>query len=222
VPRTPKPRPSDASVDRLVGLYEDAFERHGATPAALQWPKGRQDERFRSVCRYLTDQPGHTLLDFGCGLGDLKAYLDKSHYELSYTGVDLVEPFVVEAQERYGIDAARKIEHIDDLVGRYEYVVAIGSFNIRYTPDEGENEEIVFEMIRELFDRCETMCAFNMMTDQVDFQQELAYHQNVGRLYEFVCSQLSRRIVIDQSYLPYEFTLAVWKDDEDCSAGADR
>ena len=220
MPRTPKPRrPSDVDIGRLVGLYEDALERHGATPAALQWPRGRQDERFRSVCRYLTEQPGRTLLDFGCGLGDLKAFLDYSHYELSYRGVDLVESFVVKAQERFGIDAARKIEHIDDLVGRYDYVVAIGAFNNKYDPDEKKNEEIVFELIRELFNRCETMCAVNMMTDQVDFRQKSAYHQNVGRLYEFVCSQLSRRIVIDHSYLPYEFTLVVWKDDEDSSAG---
>ena len=50
------------------------------------------------------------------------------------------------------------------------------------------------------------------MTDNVDFVQPGSYHQNPLHFYEFVVSNLTRRLAIDCSYLPYEFCAVLYKD----------
>ena len=52
------------------------------------------------------------------------------------------------------------------------------------------------------------------MTDQVDFIQEGAFHQNVLELYEFAKEKLTKRVAVDESYMPYEFTFHFFKDEE--------
>jgi hypothetical protein len=52
------------------------------------------------------------------------------------------------------------------------------------------------------------------MSDQVDFEAPDAYHQNIFEIYNFSFNNLSRRINIDQSYMPYEYTIHIFNDSE--------
>jgi hypothetical protein len=52
------------------------------------------------------------------------------------------------------------------------------------------------------------------MTDRVDFRQPQALHMNVEDIARFTRRNLSPRLVVDESYMPYEFTLVVFKDAE--------
>lgn len=89
--------------------------------AAVMWSPTGQLERFHAVISILNQQPGETLLDFGCGTGSLSRYVTSG-----YTGYDWSEGM---------IDRARKdhpeAEFIDKLgTGQYDLVACVGTFNL--------------------------------------------------------------------------------------------
>jgi trans-aconitate methyltransferase len=48
------------------------------------------------------DLSGCTLLDIGCGYGDLKRYLNQIYSNFTYIGIDQMPEFISEAKNRYG------------------------------------------------------------------------------------------------------------------------
>jgi hypothetical protein len=52
------------------------------------------------------------------------------------------------------------------------------------------------------------------MTDRFDFIQPRVLHMNVEMMANFVRSHLSPHLGIDESYMPYEFTLVGLKNSE--------
>lgn len=199
-------------LDHIRALYRQSLAEHGDSAAAVQWPKGRQDLRFTALTRHLKADTEGSLLDFGCGLGHLCEFMAQHFPNLEYAGVDILEDFVNAAKRRRPEDCFEVVQHPQDIPGQFDYVVASGVFNICFMEDRKENVAYLQNSLRTLFEKCRTFLSVNFMSDQVDFQQPGAYHQNVFELYQFCRAHLSPRLVIDQSDLPYEFTITVWKD----------
>ena len=191
--------------------YQKAFDEHGPTVSALFFPKGRQDERFTSLCQRLPAND-FSLLDYGCGFGDLCGFLQRHYLNFSYTGVDLVPEFIAEASQRYPIAKFSTIVSPTEIVENFDYVLAAGVFNLLYNNDPKIHQTLVFETLSLLFKRANKALMINFMTDRVDFQQPGSYHQNVIELYTFASQNLSPRLLLDQSYMPYEYSLLIFKD----------
>ena len=75
-------------MKRTLDLYREAFTRHGRSPASLLIPKGRQAERFASLTGAMRDG-GFSVLDYGCGFGDLKTFLESRFKGEPHTEVDI-------------------------------------------------------------------------------------------------------------------------------------
>ena len=75
---------------------------HGAgTPEALGWRHaGSQRLRFAAIAG-AADFNGCSVLDVGCGTGDLKAFPDQRFSALRYLGVDQMPEFIDSARARY-------------------------------------------------------------------------------------------------------------------------
>ena len=94
----------------------------------------------------------------------------------------------------------------------FDYVLISGAFNMSYFEDLEKHKNLVYEILESLFSKTSVYLSVNFMSDQVDFIQEGAYHQNINELLRFVLERLSKRYVLDCSYMPYEFTITVFKD----------
>jgi trans-aconitate methyltransferase len=202
------------STDHITQLYRAALHEHGDSPAAVLWPKGRQHERFHALTRHIALEGEFSLLDFGCGLAHLKPFIDQRYTNVAYTGVDTVSEFIELAHRKYEDSTFLQLNSPDALREDYDFIVASGVFNICYLPDLKNNRDLVFKMLSQLFARTRTYLSINFMTDEVDYRQDGAYHQNVTELCNFVNSQLSIRLVLDQSYMPYEYTITIWKNQQ--------
>lgn len=198
-------------LQRIVETYREAFARNGLDPASVLMPKGRQDVRFGSLCRLMRPS-GFSVLDFGSGLGDLAAYMNGRFSEFRYSGVDIVEEFVETSARRFPEYRFLRINDAQEVSQSYDYVVTAGVFNMLYFPDEQRHKAYVYDTLRHLFSRCTEYLAVNFMTELVDFRQPGSYHQDRAELCDFATRDLSRRWLLDQSYMPYEFTLVVFRD----------
>ena len=183
------------------------------SPSSVLMPKGRQDVRFASMCRNMKSSD-FSVLDFGSGLGDLARYLHSHFGDVRYTGVDIVDEFVAAASKAYPADRFEKLTNYQDLDEKFDYVMIAGVFNSLYSENERVHKEYVFDVMRHLFGLTRDYMSVNFMTTAVDFQQPGAYHQNPAELCEFATRNLSSRWILDQSYMPYEFTLTIFRDAE--------
>jgi cyclopropane fatty-acyl-phospholipid synthase-like methyltransferase len=154
-----------------------------------------------------------TVLDFGCGLAHLKEFLDCKYKNYTYSGVDIVEGFVDASKAKYPNCKISLIDAFENVTLKYDYIIASGVFNLLYTNDKNKHKEDVFNIIRHLFSKTKKALLIDFMHDKVDFIQDNNYHQNIPELYDFISEKISKRFIIDQSYMPYEFSCAIYKDD---------
>ena len=200
-------------IKKIIKDYSEAFEIHGDSPKSVMWPKGRQKERFNALMRFVPNKDKFSILDYGCGLAHLLDFLEENHKKYDYTGCDIVDDFIQHNLNKYK-NSTFFNSHNQKIISKYDYIVVSGVFNILYTDDEIEHKNIVFETIEMLFKQTNKSLAINFMTDQVDFKSPTAYHQNIVELYEFCYNNISRRLNIDQTYMPYEFTITLFRNQE--------
>ncbi len=206
-------------IAKLVETYRTAFHEHGRSAASVLCPKGRQGLRFDALLSRL-DVNGKSLLDFGCGLAHLWEHLDERRIDCSYTGVDIVPDFIASNQKTHPTQQFRQIATTADITGRFDIVLASGVFNIRYLDDAEQNQLYVHEQIKELFGLCNEALTIDFMTSHIDFKQDRAFHFDPAQMLGFALANLSRRVVIDHSYMPYEFCMTVFRRDAIDRAGS--
>ncbi len=194
-------------------LYQEAFAKHGDSPAAVLWPRGRQQLRFEALTQHIKGA-GFSVLDFGCGLAHLKDYLDMRYTDYSYIGADVVPEFIQSIRDKHSNAVAHQISDHTELVQSVDHVVISGTFNIIDGSSAKEYLTYVKSVLEYLYGICKVSLSVNFMTDKVDFMQPGAHHVNVNDMYNFMSERLSPRLKIDQSYMPYEFTVVAYRKDE--------
>src|SRR5215208_5249676 len=113
----------------IVARYQEAFRQHGRSEAALLWTKNKQAVRFAALCRNISDSPS-TVLDFGCGLGDLGVWLRDNRPAVSYLGADAVPEFIDDNRATLPHLAFAHIANPADLTGTFDHIVCSGVFNL--------------------------------------------------------------------------------------------
>lgn len=200
------------SNNKIRNAYKEAYLEHGDSPSGVLWPKARQDIRFDALTRYISSKANFSLLDFGSGLAHLKEYLDLKYLNVIYSGVEMHDFFLEASKNKYPDCKFYNIDNPKQLNEEFDYVVSSGAFNLLYSDCELEHKQVVFKIIEDLFMISKVFCSFNFMSDNVDFKQEGSYHQNVAEILTFVRDKLSQRVSLDCSYMPYEFTITIWRD----------
>ena len=199
--------------DQTNQIYSKAFEEFGYSADSVLTPKA-QSVRFQSVINFLPEFAGETLslADFGCGLGHLNEFLTKNlQIPFQYTGIDINPDFLYFNKRKHS--KANFVERSEFFASRakFDVITSIGTFNLIYEENEREHKEFVYREIKELWKKTDAMLYLNFMSTVVDFKQKRAYHQDIGDLYSFVCKNMSRNIMIDSTYLPFEFSAIIWR-----------
>src|SRR5476651_2597637 len=93
-------------VDKAImnNYHEMRVKDFGAgTPEALGWlDKTSQSLRFFMLAD-IGDMNNRSVLDVGCGYGDLRGFLGTQYPFLHYTGIDQSESFLTLAAQRYNL-----------------------------------------------------------------------------------------------------------------------
>ncbi|MBN8704008.1 MAG: class I SAM-dependent methyltransferase [Bacteroidetes bacterium] len=200
-------------MEEIKEQYKSAFKLYGDSSKSVLWPKGRQADRFSALTNHIKKDTSFSVLDFGCGLAHLKPFLDSKFSNYSYTGVDVVEDFIAHNKQKYSnanfmlLHEFEKQSHI-----KFDYVFASGVFNILYDKSPENHKQQVFSILKKLFAQTTNYLSVDFATDLVDFTQPTTFHANPGEISSFCMQHLSRRFVLNHSYLPYEFCIAVFKD----------
>lgn len=200
------------NMRRMVSYYQAGYKRYGRSVEALGWLKGKQNLRFRNLSRHI-DKQDFTVLDFGCGLGDLYVFLKKRYKQFRYLGVDLVGEFISDNNVFFQSEDAlfKKIECYTDIVEDFDYVILSGVFNFLYDQSMLVHQATVFEIIEHLYNKSSVAFSTDFLSPYVDYKQQNAYHQDISSLLKHL-PQKYKCFELNHSYMPFEFSITIYKE----------
>lgn len=206
----------DVDVGELRERYRRRFSQYGYDPRTLGWNAGSQRVRFEAVLEGLREEDYPSVLDVGCGFGDLLTVLRARGWRGRYTGIDLVPELIDEARRRHADDgdASFACSEITAIARERAsaMAVAIGIFNHRLHRD---NMEFVREMIAVMWASSTevVVCDFLSTTSEPDRRRDDLFYADPGALLAEAHVH-SRRAMLHHAYMPFEFQVKIWHHDE--------
>lgn len=199
-------------LDDVERYYTAKVQRHGATPAGVDWNSARsQTLRFAQLLRVCDVSRPFSILDYGCGYGALVDEIERRGWTCEYVGFDLSHAMIAEAKQRYRDRACCRFIDDPSQVSEADYVVASGTFNVKLDASADGWGRYVDEAIRSMFDRARRGIAFNLLTTYADrhrMRPDL-YYADPLRMFDFCKRDLSRFVSLIHDYELFEFTLLV-------------
>lgn len=185
-------------------VYERGFGKYGESPKALHWVNyASQAVRFKNLVADV-DIEGRTILDAGCGMGDILPFLYAKADSFDYLGVDTNKDFIATARKRY---YGHKFKVGDPFFGRsggkYDIVLSSGVMN----HNQPDWLEVRKRMITALFEQTRETLAFNMAGafHSIPADPLIAYADADG-IFDY-CKSLTSQVSIKTGYSNYDFTI---------------
>lgn len=193
--------------------YEKRLQEYGYSPATLGWGvQGRQEVRFSVLANLVLRSPDSSVLDVGCGFGDLYGFLNRQGWHGAYTGIDIVPGLLRVARQQYpGIDV-READVTDEAERSqsFDFVVASGVFNAALP--SGDNEIHIEAALDSMYRCSRTATCVDFLSTYVDFRKPGAHHTDPGWALA-LAKKFTRRVLIRLDYMPYEFSLFLFRDE---------
>ena len=197
---------------KMVAVYLRQLKKYGYSPKSLGWMKGKQGLRFERLTRFI--KKNSKILDYGCGFGDLMSFLELNNLNVDYSGCDVIPEFLEIAKEKNPKGNFFQIELFENIKENYDNIICSGTFNILYHKEIENHKKHIFKIINNLFQCCKNTLSIDFQSPYVDFHSENAYHQEINEIINYSIKYLSRRFVVDHSYMPYEYTIHIFKNDK--------
>ncbi len=188
--------------------YSDSFSLHGESPKALRWNTyASAAVRFRHLTAGL-DIEGRSILDVGCGMGDLLPYLCAKTLNFKYLGVDKQAEFIEIAQKRYEGYEFKTADIFDDgFSGTFDVIISSGVLNANKTGWWDERKK----RLTKLFGMTKEALAFNMAGGIEDIpDDELIAYVKGKDLFDF-CATLTPKIIFKSHYTDRDLTVILFK-----------
>lgn len=195
------------SLSDLSEDYDKSLKQYGEGPQALLWWDYRSMAiRFRELVK---DVPldGKSVLDAGCGMGDLLPFLYAKSASFKYLGVDQSRDFVEIAKRRYEGHNFKVGDAFAESFGKFDVVLSSGVMNGNYE-SWLENRK---KMITALFHQTNQVLAFNMAGGLKPIANDsLIAYADAQEIFEY-CKTMTSRVILRTEYLQKDFTIVMFK-----------
>ena len=117
-------------VDQYI-FYRNALKKHGPGAEGVAWADtARQHRRFEVLLKAVDDLPAATIVDAGCGVGDLWLYMRRTRrFPKRYIGLDSHPDMVALAKARTDQTILRR-DLLGDPLPRADWYLASGTLNL--------------------------------------------------------------------------------------------
>ena len=171
----------------------------------LDW---ESEEAHLSRFSVLTDQldiSGLSILDVGCGLGDLYGFIRDKKIDVTYTGIDILDEMIQEACRRYpdaSFLSGDMFSHNLFSEGEYDVVYSSGIFNLNL----GNNRDFLQNALPVFFKVASKWVVFNLLDPDHPVQSEKYSYFEPEEVIPWV-AEFSEHICVVRDYVPHDFTV---------------
>lgn len=187
--------------------YEQSLTHYGPGPKALLWWDYRSMAiRFRELVKDIPVE-GKSILDAGCGMGDVLPFLFAKSDNFNYLGIDKTNGFIDIAKKRYEGQRFQVGDPFKHPIGMFDVVISSGVMNGNIKNWQAKRKK----MITSLFDQTGEVLAFNMAGGLKPIKDDsLIAYADAQEIFEF-CKTLSKRVILRTHYLEKDFTIVLFK-----------
>jgi len=192
---------------KTVDFYNKLFKKYGFDPKSLGWGtrKGKQSVQFEALCQ-IGDLSNTTILDVGCGFGDLYDYLKFRGTKTRYFGVDINPQFIKIGKSIHkGINLEVRDIQTKKFTKKFDWVLFSG------ISSAGCTYPYIEKMMKEMYRVCKKGIALNFIGGVVDFKSKALFYSDPERIYS-ITRKISNRVIIRHDYAPYQYVLYLYKD----------
>ncbi|MDI1293638.1 MAG: class I SAM-dependent methyltransferase [Methylobacter sp.] len=197
---------------RQIEKYNAAAGRHGLSSKSVLWDDPQtQYLRFYEIAKHL-DLNGSktTLLDLGCGNGEFYKFLNFLGFRGGYTGYDINEVLLAQARKRFRNITVQNADIMGEEIDQcFDYVILSGLFNVNV----GQTPDWVHAFLKKMYALSGEVMVFNMISTHVTYRDEGMFYMDPAEVLSFCIENLSRRTTLVHHNLPYNYTVAVFKDE---------
>jgi SAM-dependent methyltransferase len=189
-------------------FYRTRLSQFDLPEHRVGWRSRENQEARFSALAGVTDLKGKAVLDLGCGLGCLHAYLKARGWTGTYTGFDLLGPMVTEASIRFPGVRFEQRDIVSDPPGEtWDVVLMSGLFNHLVKDNLAQVREVVgaaLPLAREAL-------AFNILRHESGWQDPEMFYARDADI-EALAQDLSPgRWRTVTGYLPEDLTVYLHK-----------
>ncbi|HUT60383.1 MAG TPA: class I SAM-dependent methyltransferase [Phycisphaerae bacterium] len=204
-----KKPPDSSKAEAIRGHYEPRISPRREHFDVLDWASAfSQERRFDVLVRHV-ELAGRSLLDVGCGLGDLLGYLLRRGIDTEYTGVDISKKMLQAARRnhpdgRFVCADVFADEPRGGPLGEtgFDVVFCSGVFNLNL----GNNRQFAARAIPRLCLLARQAAAFNMLHKRAAASDPAYFYFDPDEVLPLVPAAGWRAQLIDD-YLPNDFTI---------------
>ena len=208
-----------------IDYFEGLLAKHGENYLALDW-NGPESQKLRyeilkEIFVYGKRASNISVLDVGCGLGDLFGFFKSerllAQHKIRYTGLDIAPKMLEAARRKYpeaGFELKDILEEKD--VPKADYIFCSGIFNIR-TIDYKSHLVHVRSMLQRMFELANCGVAVNFLSEGA-LPLSDPEGLNSGRYFYFkpeeilgYCRSIGGRFMLRHDYHPGDFTVYLLK-----------
>lgn len=193
-------------LERIKSFYIESLISYGPKdPRAVHWSDAHNQQlRFDQIYQ-LGDFNISSVLDVGCGFGDLYEYLTRHGNIVDYTGIDIMTEFLDEARLRYPTLSFSE-KTIFEIDTQYDYVIASGALSFKIA----DYKNFYFTMIEKMYALCNRGVAFNMLRQGVHIDDTEFATYDPDQVVSF-CQNFCANVEIHTNYLEHDFTVFLRK-----------
>lgn len=171
----------------------------------LDWASASSQEARFAVLADNVELAGKSLLDVGCGLGDLWAYLCRRGIAVDYLGIDILEKMVQAARQRH---PEARFEQADIFAADalpaagYDVVFCSGALNLNL----GNNRKFLPMAIARLGRLTRQYLVFNLLHHRAAGGMERYFYYDPEDVRSLLAGAWPSVCILDH-YLPNDFTV---------------
>lgn len=194
--------------------FDKRLKAHGANYEGLGYNSDQaQETRFDQLLKVTDGSKPFSLLDYGCGFGSLAPYMQKLGYQFTYTGFDISEGMIAQADQMKprGSDWTFTTRVTD--LKPVDYVIGCGIFNLRFEANDEDWMAYILETLANMDELSTRGFSFNMLTSYSDADKMRAdhYYSNPGFFFDYCKRHFSCNVALLHDYEIYDFTILVRK-----------
>lgn len=188
--------------------FEDLFAQHGDDYRALGWGSNKgQITRFQ-VLSEIGITSGSSVLDIGCGLGNLYEWFQDNNISVDYHGIDITRSLVEKSKAKFPNGQFDCVSFLDfeATISYYDYVIASGIFYLQ----SQDPYNFMQEHVAKMFSIANKGVVFNTLSKWSGDNQDNEFFADPLKVLDF-CKNLTTSLIFRHDYHSGDFSIYLYK-----------
>ena len=192
---------------RIAAYYDRLVDLYGHDPRACDASSAASLSTRYEILSQVSNLAGKSVLEVGCGFGDLGAYLRSKYDGVRYLGIDVSRRMVEEGRRSHP-ELSLRVQDVLEMDGavRFDVVLAQGIF---YLLGRGADKKMraLIEKMFALANEALAFCAISKWDPGEPGDEFLVDPKALLS----ACRRLTPRLVLRHDYLPHDVAIYLYK-----------